>query len=186
MFCRCSLSHRVIAISSIIIVVTSAFKMLTWVLIIRAILSWVSQGHNPIEAVMIQLTEPLLRPIRNRLPSMGGLDLSMVVVILGIQFLDNSNNLPLIDHKNRNKQDNNLNNLRWVTRSENCKNLGIKEDREVKYVGVRKVKNKIKKPYRSETTFNNKKYHVGYYDSEEEAYEAYKKFNLEKFEIEII
>ncbi|TEW51274.1 YggT family protein [Psychromonas algicola] len=78
----------VIGISSVIIVITSAFKMLTWVLIIRAILSWVSQGHNPIEAVMIQLTEPLLRPIRNRLPSMGGLDLSMVVVILGIQFLE--------------------------------------------------------------------------------------------------
>ena len=78
----------VIGISSIIIVITSAFKMLTWVLIIRAILSWVSQGNNPIEAVMIQLTEPLLRPIRNRLPSMGGLDLSMVVVILGIQFLE--------------------------------------------------------------------------------------------------
>jgi len=78
----------VISISAIIIVITSAFKMLTWVLIIRAILSWVSQGQNPIEAVMTQLTEPLLRPIRNRLPSMGGLDLSMVVVILGIQFLE--------------------------------------------------------------------------------------------------
>ena len=78
----------VIGISSIIIVITSAFKMLTWVLIIRAILSWVSQGNNPIEAVMVQLTEPLLRPIRNRLPSMGGLDLSMVVVILGLQFLE--------------------------------------------------------------------------------------------------
>ena len=88
MILNAGMNPIVIAISSIIIVVTSAFKMLTWVLIIRAILSWVSQGHNPIEAVMIQLTEPLLRPIRNRLPSMGGLDLSMVVVILGIQFLE--------------------------------------------------------------------------------------------------
>jgi len=78
----------IVCISALVMVITSAFKMLTWVLIIRAILSWVSQGHNPIEAVMIQLTEPLLRPIRNRLPSMGGLDLSMVVVILGIQFLE--------------------------------------------------------------------------------------------------
>lgn len=78
----------VIGLYSIVIVVTSAFKMLFWVLIIRAILSWVSQGQNPIEAVMIQLTEPLLRPIRNRLPAMGGLDLSMVVVILGLQFLE--------------------------------------------------------------------------------------------------
>jgi len=78
----------IVSISALIMVISSAFKMLTWVLIIRAILSWISQGQNPIEAVMIQLTEPLLRPIRNRLPSMGGLDLSMVVVILGIQFLE--------------------------------------------------------------------------------------------------
>ena len=78
----------IISLSAVVIVIKAAFKMLFWVLIIRAILSWVSQGQNPIEAVMIQLTEPLLKPIRNILPSMGGLDLSMVVVILGLQFLE--------------------------------------------------------------------------------------------------
>ena len=88
MILNAGINPIVMGISAIIIVITSAFKMLTWVLIIRSILSWVSQGNNPIEAMMIQLTEPLLRPIRNRLPSMGGLDLSMVVVILGIQFLE--------------------------------------------------------------------------------------------------
>jgi YggT family protein len=77
----------VVIISAFIIVVTSMFKLLFWVLIIRAILSWISQGHNPIEVVMIQLTEPLLRPVRRVIPAMGGLDLSMVVVIVGLQFL---------------------------------------------------------------------------------------------------
>lgn len=75
-------------ISALIIVITASFKLLFWVLVLRAILSWVSRGNNPIEAVMIQLTEPLLRPIRRVLPPMGGLDLSMIVVLLGLQFLE--------------------------------------------------------------------------------------------------
>ena len=78
----------VMLISAVVIVITSVFKLLFWVLVLRAILSWVSRGQNPIEAVMIQLTEPLLSPIRRVLPSMGGLDLSMVVAILGLQFLE--------------------------------------------------------------------------------------------------
>ena len=57
-------------------------------LIIRAILSWVSQGNNPIEMVMGQLTEPLLSPIRRILPQMGGLDLSLLVVMIILNFVN--------------------------------------------------------------------------------------------------
>ncbi len=39
-----------------------------------AIMSWVSQGRSPIEYVLIQLADPLLRPIRRLLPAMGGID----------------------------------------------------------------------------------------------------------------
>lgn len=82
------LNPIVVIISSFIILITSVFKLLFWVLILRAILSWISRGHNPIEAVMIQLTEPLLAPIRRFMPAMGGLDLSMLVVLIGLQFLE--------------------------------------------------------------------------------------------------
>ncbi|MCW8994303.1 MAG: YggT family protein [Psychromonas sp.] len=82
-----SFNPVVVLISALIILITAIFKLLFWVLIIRAILSWVSRGHNPIEAVMIQLTEPLLAPVRRFVPPMGGLDLSMLVVLLGLQFL---------------------------------------------------------------------------------------------------
>lgn len=76
-----------ILISAALIVVKEAFSLMFWVLILRAILSWVSQGHNPIEMVMHQLTEPFLAPIRRILPPMGGLDLSVLVAIIGLQFL---------------------------------------------------------------------------------------------------
>ncbi|MCC4801082.1 YggT family protein [Enterovibrio norvegicus] len=68
--------------------VKAAGGLLFWVLILRAILSWVSQGRNPIEFVMIQLTEPLVAPIRKVLPSLGGLDLSVLVLFIVLQFLN--------------------------------------------------------------------------------------------------
>ncbi|WP_298939871.1 YggT family protein [uncultured Psychromonas sp.] len=83
-----SIDPMIILISALFILITAVFKLLFWVLVIRAILSWVSKGQNPIEAVMIQLTEPLLSPVRRIIPSMGGLDLSMLVVLLGLQFVE--------------------------------------------------------------------------------------------------
>jgi YggT family protein len=59
------------------------------IIVVRAILSWVSQGGHPVEKVMSQLTEPLLRPIRKILPQMGGLDLSVLVFLLALQFIIN-------------------------------------------------------------------------------------------------
>jgi YggT family protein len=74
-------------IASLGIFIGQVLSLVFWLLIIRAILSWVSQGNNPIEFVMHQLTEPLLAPIRKVLPAMGGLDLSVLVAILAIQFI---------------------------------------------------------------------------------------------------
>ncbi len=68
-------------------VLREAFQLVMWVLIIRAILSWVSQGQNPMEFVLHQLTEPFLAPIRRILPPMGGLDLSVMVAIIALLFL---------------------------------------------------------------------------------------------------
>ncbi|MDX1304142.1 YggT family protein [Photobacterium sp.] len=64
----------------------AAGGLLFWVLLIRAILSWVSQGRSPIEFVMHQLTEPMTAPIRRIIPAMGGLDLSVLVLFIGLQF----------------------------------------------------------------------------------------------------
>ncbi|WP_373277956.1 YggT family protein [Ferrimonas marina] len=69
-------------------VLKKAGVLLFWMLLIRAILSWVSQGHNPVEAVLHQLTEPMLAPIRRFLPPMGGLDFSMLVLLIGMNFVN--------------------------------------------------------------------------------------------------
>ncbi|WP_299793837.1 YggT family protein [uncultured Shewanella sp.] len=76
----------------LLVAVVSVFKeagvLLFWMLIIRAVLSWISQGHNPIEMVMGQLTEPFLSPIRRIIPPMGGLDLSLLVLMIILNFVN--------------------------------------------------------------------------------------------------
>lgn len=62
----------------------------TWVIIIRALISWVSPDpYNPIVRLLARLTEPVLRPLRRLVPphKLGGLDLSPMLVILVIQLL---------------------------------------------------------------------------------------------------
>ncbi len=56
------------------------------ILIVYAILSWV-QPHSPIAGILHRLSEPLLRPLRKVIPLIGGVDLSALVAIIGLQVL---------------------------------------------------------------------------------------------------
>lgn len=76
-----------IFLASLIACVTETLQLMFWIMVIRAILSWISQGYNPIEALLHQLTEPLLTPIRKVIPPLGGLDLSVLVFLIGVQFV---------------------------------------------------------------------------------------------------
>ncbi len=67
----------------------SAGGLVFWVIIIRSLMSWVSQGRSPIDSVLLQLTEPLMAPIRRFIPAMGGIDFSAMVVILVLYLLNN-------------------------------------------------------------------------------------------------
>ena len=60
-----------------------------WIIIGRAVISWVNPDpYNPIVRFLNSVTEPVLYPIRRRLPiSLGGLDLSPILVILAIIFI---------------------------------------------------------------------------------------------------
>ena len=60
-----------------------------WILIARAILSWVNPDpYNPIVRFIHNVTEPIMYPIRSKLPiNFGGIDFSPIIIILGIIFL---------------------------------------------------------------------------------------------------
>jgi YggT family protein len=60
-----------------------------WVIIIRALISWVNPDpYNPIVQMLTRLTEPVLRPIRKLVPPFKvGIDLSPFIAILIIIFL---------------------------------------------------------------------------------------------------
>lgn len=69
-----------------------------WLVIGSVILSWLvafnvvdprNQIVYQIGSFLQRITEPALRPIRNLLPSMGGLDISPVILIIGLMFIQN-------------------------------------------------------------------------------------------------
>jgi YggT family protein len=57
-------------------------------ILIQVILSWINPGgYNPLTGIIHGLTEPLLRPARRLIPPIGGLDLSPMVVMIGLVLL---------------------------------------------------------------------------------------------------
>ena len=59
-----------------------------WIIIIRALLSWVSPDpYNPIVRFLYSASDPILRPIQKRLPPLGGIDLTPIAAIFAIIFL---------------------------------------------------------------------------------------------------
>lgn len=65
-----------------------ALTIYTWVVIARALISWVNPDPwNPIVQFLTRATEPVLAPIRRRLGWSMGVDLSPLVVIVVIWFL---------------------------------------------------------------------------------------------------
>lgn len=63
-----------------------ALSGLIGLVFVNVILSWVSAGSQ-LQYLVSILVEPLLRPIRRRIPSLGALDLSPLVLLLGLQIL---------------------------------------------------------------------------------------------------
>jgi len=80
------LGNFILALAKLINFVLSAY---IWIVIARAVISWVNADpYNPIVRFLIQATEPLLSRIRKALPvAMAGIDLSPMILILAIVFL---------------------------------------------------------------------------------------------------
>ena len=77
-------------------IIAIAIELYIWVIIIGAILSWLiafnilnttNQVVYTIVDFLYRITEPALRPIRRFMPNLGGIDISPIILILGLIFL---------------------------------------------------------------------------------------------------
>ena len=65
-----------------------AINVFVFSILIQVILSWVSPGsYNPVSSILYSLNEPILAPIRKFLPPLGGIDLSPIIALIGLQLL---------------------------------------------------------------------------------------------------
>jgi YggT family protein len=75
----------------------SLCSLIWWIVIIHVVLSWLisfnivnmnNQFVYQLYTNIDRLLEPMLRPIRRFLPNLGGLDLSPILLLIGVQFLE--------------------------------------------------------------------------------------------------
>jgi YggT family protein len=82
---------------SLLLLIDKVIDIYTWIVIASAIMSWLvafgvinvrNQFIRVVVDLLYRLTEPLLRPIRRFLPNLGGVDISPIILLLGLYFLE--------------------------------------------------------------------------------------------------
>jgi YggT family protein len=77
-------------------IILMVLDLYVWLLIASAILSWLiafnvvntrNQFVGAVSEFLYRITEPLLAPIRSFMPNLGGIDISPIILILIIMFL---------------------------------------------------------------------------------------------------
>jgi YggT family protein len=81
-----SISIGALILTAFAQLISLLLNVLFYAIFARALLSWFQQGsYNDISRLLFSLTEPTLKICRAMLPNFGGLDLSVIIAILGIQ-----------------------------------------------------------------------------------------------------
>ena len=67
----------------------TAIQLYSFVLLARILISWIPNvdRDNPIVQFVYQMTEPVLEPIRRSMPPMGMVDISPIIVFIGLHIL---------------------------------------------------------------------------------------------------
>jgi len=87
--------------------ISAVINIFIWMLIVSAILSWLTafgvvNRYNRVVATigdtLYRLTDPILRPIRNILPNLGGVDVSPIVAILVLTFINREMGILVVDY----------------------------------------------------------------------------------------
>lgn len=99
--------------------------------------------------------------------------------LVAISFVLNPANLPQVDHKDRDTENNIHTNLRWVSPQHNARNRGARSVGSSLYKGVHKHKSTGK--WRTTITVSQKTEHIGIFDCEHAAAQAYNGKAIELF-----
>jgi YggT family protein len=92
------LTNRQTRMRSVLDIILLVLQIYIWLLIAAAVLSWliafnVVNTRNPVVTTigefLYRITDPVLRPIRSLMPNLGGIDVSPVILILIILFIEN-------------------------------------------------------------------------------------------------
>jgi hypothetical protein len=98
--------------------------------------------------------------------------------LVAIVFVDNPNNYSDVDHIDRNKLNNNIENIRWCSSSENKRNSERCDNASSKYNGVAWIKQN--KKWRASCNFGGKTLHLGCFNSEIQAAKTFDSFCISK------
>jgi YggT family protein len=82
------LAPLAVAVTTLVKLVVLFIHLFAFAIIIRVVLSWVApHQHNPATEVVESLSNPVLKPFRRLIPTIGGLDISPVFAIVGLMAL---------------------------------------------------------------------------------------------------
>ena len=74
----------------IAVLIDLAFEALNILLIIRIVLSWLPHNrYHPLINIIYEITEPILKPFRNMIDPIQGVDISPIIVFILLSFLRN-------------------------------------------------------------------------------------------------
>jgi YggT family protein len=76
------------AVAGLVRTLLDLVTLLTWLIIIRVLMSWISPDpSNPVVQFIVAVTEPVMEPFRKIVPPVGFIDLSPIILIFALQFL---------------------------------------------------------------------------------------------------
>ena len=82
------LNGQLLMVQTFYDLVSLTFDIFIIALFIQAILSWVNPDpYHPVSSLLRNLTFPILRPIQKNVPSIGGIDLSTLIALIGLMFI---------------------------------------------------------------------------------------------------
>lgn len=109
--------------------------------------------------------------LRTNIPGVNGTKTVLIHRLVALTFIPNPENKPIVDHIDRNKQNNNVSNLRWATYSENSMNSKINTRNTSGFKCISYVESR--KKWQVIIDANKKRHFIGYYDTLEQAVAAW-------------